>query len=168
MSTDQFTLAAVRMGLANPEFLLRLHYWQWEAAFIEHWGVRVEENGAGARRFMDMNGINPNATMTFVQAARVFHTNTLRFPGGHDQLRRYTEDFDRIPPELAQVPLDAVDWDRIERDFDRLNPDPANPQVIDMTPRVGVVRPIQTQGGGAVPSSRGPDDHPPGTDRPTS
>ena len=127
--------AAIRLGLSNPEVETGKHlYHDWEPEFINRWGVEVMELGRGAQLFMATHSINLSVPMTFAQAARIFHNNTVRFPGGLDQLRRYVEDFDKIPPELAEVPLDQMDWDRMEKDDARWNPKPEK-QIMDMAPK---------------------------------
>ncbi len=127
--TNPAVRSAVNMSLADPNFVLYFTYSQWEEAFIERWGVEVLDNGRLATIYIEERKFNP-LSMTFNQAALAFHVNILRFKSP-EQLVKCEEDYDKVIPEMADIPLTNEDWERVAQQEDLLRDRP-KPQVFDM------------------------------------
>lgn len=129
MPVNPAVRSAITLTLEDPAFQFRFTYDQWEAGFIERWGVEILENGRLATIYIEDRRLDPS-WMTFHEAARAFHVNIFRFKSGA-QLVAFANDYEKVIPELIEPPLDESDWRRLEQQQDAYA-DREKPRVFDM------------------------------------
>ena len=124
---DSAMVAAIRMSLADHNFLVRHVYAKWESAFFEYWGCEPAEPdqwSALLKQVLQGEGVDPLKPVGFHVAARAFHVMPLRFKGQHGTARavKFIDDFDHVAPALTES-FDEDDWKRIEQQDDMFHGD---------------------------------------------
>ena len=96
---------------------LRLYsYAVWEEEFIDYWGATptpLDEHRQLVQEYVNSRKLNI-ASMTFSEAARTFHIGALSFPR-QDLFVRFTVDYNKVQPELAEEVLTDEDQEGLEK-----------------------------------------------------
>lgn len=112
---------ALRLFFLDFGTSMQMPYDDWEAAFVRRWNLRPTSSSRALEQLLhkriDLQYV------TLVDALRAFHQNEFIIPPERMHLLIAMErDFDKVPPDLAEPPLQPADWERVERQADDFNP----------------------------------------------